>query len=132
MNISAAIDELLARRLRLHKRFRPFVSGVLEFAILSGFVLAIAAVFLGRWYGALPVAAFVIGYLVLESRRQAALAAGQGEDIVRSRYDRLSFAMTLALALIGIWVFAGALRAKDAAGWVEPPPKTINLDLVTE
>jgi hypothetical protein len=42
--------------------------------------------------------------------------------------------MTAALAILGIWVFAGAMHAKDAEGWVNraPPPKTINLDLVTE
>lgn len=130
--LSSTFEELGARRKRLHVRFKPLVAGLIEFALLSGLVLSVAAVFLGRWYGALPPLAFLIGYLLLEQRRQGALAAGQAEDTVRPRFDRLALAMTGALAALGLWVFAGAMQAKDAEGWVEPPPKTINLDLVTE
>jgi hypothetical protein len=134
VTFNAALEEFLARRQRMQKHFKPFFGGVLEFAFFSGLVLGVLAAFLGRWYGALPFLAFLIGYGLLEKRRQAALAAGQGEEIVRRQYDRLSFAMTAALAILGLWVFAGAMRAKDAEGWVDraPPPKTINLDLVTE
>jgi hypothetical protein len=129
---SAAAEEMAARRLRLHKRFKPFLAGLIEFVILAGFVLGVAAVFLGRWYGFLPLAAFALGSFLLERRRQGALAAGQGEEIVRPRYDRLTLAMTAALAIIGIWVFVGAMRAKQAEGWAPPPPHTVDLDLVTE
>jgi hypothetical protein len=130
--LSAAVEELGARRKRLQLYFKPFFGGLIEFALFSGFVLGAAAAFLGRWYGLLPLAAFVIGYGLLEQRRQRVLAAGAGEDVVRPRYDRLILAMTAALAALGVWAFAGALHAKDAVGWTAPPPKTINLDLVTE
>lgn len=130
--LSSAAEEMAARRLRLHKRFKPFVAGLIEFAILAGFVLGIAAVFLGRWYGVLPLFAFAIGSFLLERRRQSTLAAGQGEEILRARYDRLTLAMTAALAVLSIWVFVGAMRAKDAEGWAPPPPHTVDLDLVTE
>jgi hypothetical protein len=130
--LSASIEELAARRRRLQLYFKPFLGGVIEFAVFSGLVLGIAAVFLGRWYGALPLAAFLVGHLALEQRRQSALAAGAAEETVRPRYDRLAFALTIALAALGVWVFAGALHAKDAVGWTKPPAKTINLDLVTQ
>lgn len=130
--LSASIEELAARRRRLQAYFKPFIGGVIEFAVFGGLVLGVAAVFLGRWYGVLPLAAFLIGHLALEQRRQSALAAGAAEEAVRPRYDRLAFALTIALAVLGVWVFAGALHAKDVAGWTPPPSKTINLDLVTQ
>jgi prolipoprotein diacylglyceryltransferase len=132
--LNEAFEEFLARRQRMQKHFKPFFGGLLEFAFFGGLVVGVMAAFLGRWYGVLPFLAFLIGYGLLERRRQAALTAGQGEEVVRRQYDRLTFAMTAALAILGLWVFSGALRAKDAEGWVDrsPPPKTINLDLVTE
>jgi hypothetical protein len=132
VTFNAAIEELLARRQRLQKRLKPVLGGLVEFALMSGLLLGVAAAFLGRWYGALPFAAFFVGYAVLEQRRQKALAAGQGEEIVRRQYDRLNFAMIAVLAVLGLWVFVGAMNAREAEGWTEPAPKTINLDLVTE
>ncbi len=135
MNFSVAIDEFFARRQRMQKRFKVFVGGVIEFVFFGGLVLGVAAAFLGRWYGVLPLVAFVGGYLLLERRRQGALAKGQDEAVVLNQYDRLNFGMTAALALLGLWVFIGAMHAKDVEGWTKPappPPKTINLDLVTE
>ncbi len=130
--LSAAAEEMAARRLRLHRRFKPLLAGLIEFAILAGFVLGIAAIFLGRWYGILPLAGFAVGSFLLERRRQGALAAGQDEEALRIRYDRLTLAMTAAMAIIGIWVFVGAMRVKEAEGWTPPPPHTVDLDLVTE
>jgi hypothetical protein len=135
VSFNTVIEEFLARRQRMQKRFKPLLGGILELAFFSGLVLGVAAVFLGRWYGALPLIAFLVGYGLLERRRQGAIKAGQGEEVVQRQYDRLNLAMTAALAIVGIWVFAGAMHAKDVEGWVKPappPPKTINLDLVTE
>lgn len=108
------------------------VGGLIEFALLGGLVLGVFAAFLGHPWGVLPLAGWLVGYTVLDRRRQAALAAGTAPEVVQSSSDKLAFGLTAALAAIGLWVFVGAMQVKDRDGWVEPAdlPPTLDLTIV--
>jgi hypothetical protein len=132
-SVEELLDELAARRRRMAKRFSPLLGGLLEFFMLGGLVLGVAAAFLGRPWGVLPLAGWVGGYFLLDRRRQAALAAGGDPEVVQRANDPLALALTVALAALGLWVFVGAMAAKDEAGWTKPAdplPAAVDLTIV--
>jgi hypothetical protein len=132
-SIEDMLDELGARRRRLTRKFSPFLGGLLEFAMLGGLVLGVAAVPLGRPWGALPLLGWLAGYIVLDRRRQAALAAGGEPEAVQRSSDPTVLWLTIALAALGFWVFLGAMQAKEREGWQKPEdplPPAVELEIV--
>jgi hypothetical protein len=104
--------EFVARRMRLHAWAGTRGAAPLEFALIGGLILGAAAVAVkddaldvAPWAPA-PLLLAPILYLVLDFRRQSALAQGVAPEIVQARYDRLIFILLVVLALAG---FAGFL-----------------------
>lgn len=127
------LDELGARRRRLAKNFSPILGGLIEFALFGGLVLGVAAAFLGRPWGVLPMVGWLVGYFLLDRRRQAALAAGAATEAVQGPSDKLAFGLTAGLAALGLWVFVGAVQVKDQEGWQPPAeeiPPAVDLTIV--
>lgn len=113
--------EFVARRKRLHREMKNLAAPA-EFALLGGVVLAVAAPAVARngfadapWGPMLPVV-LAAGYLLLERRRQAALAGGAEAGEVESAFDQRAKWLFVAAALVGAATFAWAL--------FKPPPKT--------
>jgi preprotein translocase subunit SecG len=134
---SQMFEELAERRLRLHKAVRAFTAGLIEFFVLGGLTLGVLAVWLRQPLGVLPLIGFIVGCLLIEQRRQAALkaavAAGGDELLVRRRSDMQVLAVSIAMALAGFLVFGLAMAAKEKEGWVTPeppPPKVYDLEIV--
>src|SRR5690349_12003197 len=78
---SSLVAEMGARRRRQRQAFGDRGQSVIEFLVLSGLVMGSLGLLLGDW---MPAAApwgfalpfvFVAGFLLIEARRQAALAA---------------------------------------------------------
>lgn len=113
--------EFAARRKRLHVWAGGRGAAPLEFALLAGLVLGASApavvhdaLDVAPW-APLPLLLAPILYLVLDVRRQGALAKGLEPEIVRSRYDRLIFMLLVLLALAGLGGFLWALLAPAQA-----------------
>jgi hypothetical protein len=122
-------EELGARRRRLQKALGALAGGLIEFAVLGGLTVGVAGAFLGKYLGVLPLLGFVIGYVWLERRRQAALAAGAEPDVLRRRSDLQALVLSVAMALLGFMIFGLAMQAKQQAGWTPPEPKVIDLEI---
>jgi hypothetical protein len=132
-SVEDLLDELAARRRRMAKRFSPLLGGLLEFFLLGGLVLGVAAAFLGMPWGVLPLIGWVVGYVILDRRRQAALAAGGASETVQRASDPLALGLTLGLAALGFWVFVSAMSVKDREGWTKPAeelPPVLDLTIV--
>lgn len=113
--------EFVARRKRLHRALKTLAAPV-ECALLGGVVLAVAAPAVARngfadapWGPMLPLVLAAI-YLLLERRRQAALAGGAEAGAVESAYDQRAKWLFIVAAVIGAATFAWAI--------LKPPPKT--------
>jgi DNA-binding transcriptional LysR family regulator len=130
---SDMFEELGARRRRLHTALGALAGGLVEFALIGGLTLGLGAALLGKPVGVAPLIGFVLGYGLLEQRRQRALAGGAEEGAVRRRGDRHALIVSAAMAVLGFWVFGQAMAAKEQAGWVEPeppPPRVFDLEIV--
>lgn len=120
---SAMFDEMAARRRRLRATFGDRGQAIVEFLLLSGLAVGSVGLFVRPWMAdaapwgfALPVV-FVIGYFLIEARRQTALKAAADEDQTRRKYDWATLLWSLACALIGAAAF---VTAWGAAPPVEP------------
>ena len=129
---SAMFEEMWERRQRFQKAVGKSTGGLIEFVIFSGVLVSIGAILLGNMLGALPLLGLVAGYPILDQRRQAALARGADPEAVRKRADMHALIFFGAIAVLGFWVFGQAMGAKQAEGWVEPPPEVLNLEITKE
>lgn len=130
------IDELFARRQRMQKKYGPRFGGLFEFLLFSGLILGVFALLYGAWYGIGPLVLFGVAYAWLDSRRQAALAAGGDPALTQRRYDRAALIVLVATSMLGAVCFYGAMRldavrkAQAAPAAEPPPPPTLDLDIV--
>lgn len=112
--------EFAARRRRLRQAIGDRRASLLEFALLGGVIVGVAAPsfaprnFVGGLYGPLLPLAAVGGYLLLEAGRQRLIAAGAEEAAIRAAFDRRTLYFLVALALIGFGTLVWAV--------VAPPP----------
>ena len=122
--LASLFSELGKRRGRIRKWMGDRPEAILEFSLLSGFVLGTLGLYLkpgmadlAPW-GFLAPPIFLIGYPILDWRRQAELAAGADAEKTTRRYDIASVFWGLACAGIGLAAFLIALTS-----WApEPPP----------
>lgn len=115
--------EMGARRRRLRAAFGDRGQGAFEFLILGGLMIGSVGLIVREW---MPAAApwgfavpfvFLIGYLLIDGRRQAALARGDDAEKVSQSYDWLALWWSLGCALLGVAAFVIAYTAAP-----EPPP----------
>lgn len=114
--------EIAARRRRLRAALGDRGQGIAEFLILGGLLIGSLGLFVREW---MPAAApwgfaipfvFVIGYLLIDFRRQASLKVADADTAkVSQSYDWITLLWSLACALAGAATFIIAWGA-------EPPP----------
>ncbi len=119
--LSAMFSEMGARRRRLRAAFGDRGQSLVEFLVLAGLLIGSVGLFVRAW---MPAAApwgfalpfvFLAGYVLIEARRQAALARGGDVEKTRSGYDWITFLWSFGCALAGAAAFVIAWSA-------EPPP----------
>jgi hypothetical protein len=109
-----------------------------SFAILAGLVLGSAGLYLRPWmigvsaWGFAVPAVFVIGYLLIEVRRQADIARAGVSDAIVARYDWTARLFSLACALAGAAAFVIAFSSEPPAPQIEewaPPENAVSVDI---
>lgn len=127
---SALFAEMGARRRRLREAFGDRGQALVEFLVLGGLLVGSVGLHVRPWMPAaapwgfgLPVL-FLLGYVVIEARRQRALGAGGDSDGIESTHDWVTFLWALACALGGAAAFVLAWSAEPAPaaheGWRPP------------
>lgn len=109
-----------------------------SFVILAGLVLGSLGLFLREWMIAvapwgfgIPIV-FVVGYLLIDWRRQAALAGGADADKTANTYDWTARLFSLACALAGAAAFTLAFTSEPAPPQIEewtPPENAVSVDI---
>lgn len=131
--------EMGARRKRLRGALGDRGQGLAEFLILGGLMIGSLGLFVRAW---MPAAApwgfalpfvFVAGYLLIDARRQAALARGDDTERTSQNYDWMALLWSLACALAGAAAFVIAWTAAPPAPpeedvWM-PPESSVPVDI---
>ncbi len=120
-------SEMGARRKRLRAVFGDRGQGVFEFLIMGGLLVGSLGLVVREW---MPAAApwgfavpfvFLIGYVLIDGRRQGALARGDEPEKTSQAYDWLALWWSLGCALLGVAAFVIAWTAAPPA----PPPEDV-------
>jgi hypothetical protein len=131
-------DELGERRRRLRKSLGDRGQALASFTILAGLILGSAGLYLRPWmigvasWGFFVPVVFVLGYLLIEWRRQATLAAGADAEKTATTYDWISRLFALACALAGAAAFVIAFTSEPPAPQIEewtPPDSAVSVDI---
>jgi hypothetical protein len=130
--------EMGARRRRLRAAFGDRPQALVEFLVLGGLLIGSLGLVVREgmirtapWGLALPPA-FVIGFLIIEARRQAQLRDGAEAEKISAGFDWLVLLWSGACALLGLAAFVLAWTAQPHAAqrdeW-EPPHSAVNVDI---
>ncbi len=120
--------EMAARRRRLRAALGDRGQALVEFTVLSGLALGSLGLFVREWmaaaapWGFAVPALFLIGYVLIEARRQAAAGADQGER-VQTGYDWAALLWSIGSALVGAAAFVIA--------WTSEPPGPVQEEIWT-
>lgn len=130
--------EMGARRRRLRASLGDRGQAIAEFLVLGGLVVGSLGLFLrpgmtavAPWGFALPVV-FLVGFFLIEARRQAAIARGQESEKVNIGYDWFALLWSFGCALAGAAAFVIAFTSTPAAGPEEewrPPADAVTIDM---
>lgn len=131
-------EELGERRRRLRKSLGDRGQALASFAILAGLVLGSLGLYLRPWminvsaWGfAVPVV-FVLGYLLIDWRRQAVLAGSANPEATAATYDWAARFFSLACALAGAAAFVIAFTSEPAPPQIEewtPPESAVSVEI---
>lgn len=131
-------DELGERRRRLRQSLGDRGQALASFAVLAGLMLGSLGLFLRPWmigvsaWGFVVPVVFVVGYLLIDWRRQATLSGGGDADAAANTYDWTARLFSLACALAGAAAFVIALSSEPPAPRVEewtPPENSVSVDI---
>jgi hypothetical protein len=134
---TSLFDELGERRRRLRASLGDRGQALLSFAVLAGLALGSIGLFVRPWMAdvapwglAIPVV-FVIGYLLIDWRRQAALAQGGDTEKTTVTYDWAARLFSFACALAGAAAFVIALTSEPVTQTEEwtPPESAVPVDI---
>lgn len=132
------LDELGERRRRLRKSLGDRGQALASFVILAGLIMGSLGLYLRPWmigiasWGFFVPAVFVVGYLLIEWRRQATLASGADAEKTATTYDWTSRLFSLACALAGAAAFVIAFTSEPPAPQIEewtPPEGAVSVDI---
>ena len=131
-------DELGERRSRLRKSLGDRGQAFASFAILAGLMLGSLGLYLRPWmigvasWGFAVPLVFVIGYLLIDWRRQTALARGGDAEKTAATYDMAARLFAFACALAGAAAFVIAFTSEPPAPQIEewtPPDGAVSVDI---
>lgn len=131
-------DELGERRRRLRKSLGDRGQALASFAVLAGLMLGSLGLFLRPWM--IDVAAwgfgvpvvFVIGYLLIDWRRQVDVARGGEAEALATKYDWTARLFSFACALAGGAAFVLAFTSEPPPPQIEewtPPESAVSVDI---
>ncbi len=129
-------DELGERRRRLRASLGDRGQALASFVILAGLVLGSLGLFLRSWmvsvapWGFVVPAVFVVGYALIDWRRQAALAGGADADKTANTYDWTARLFSLACALAGAAAFVIAFTSPPQIEEWAPPENAVSVDIL--
>ena len=129
--LTSMFSEFAARRARLHAAFGDRTASLVEFLVFGGFVMGGLATLLGERRGMGPLAALIVGYVLLDVSRQRALAAGADEAATRRRQDRLAFALVAALSAMGAAFCVYATLKQDSSAIPPQPGQKFDVDITS-
>lgn len=137
--LSSLFAEVGARRRRLRAALGDRGQGIVEFLVLGGLFVGSLGLFVRGW---MPAAApwgfalpfvFLIGYILIDARRQAGLARTQAPDRVNASYDWIALGWSFGCALAGAAAFVIAWSAEPAPVQEEeiwtPPESSVSVDI---
>jgi phosphoglycerol transferase MdoB-like AlkP superfamily enzyme len=135
---TSLFDELGERRRRLRASLGDRGHALATFTILAGLMLGSIGLFVRPWMAAvtpwgfaIPFV-FVIGYLAIDWRRQAALASGADAAKTAATHDWTARLFAFACALAGAAAFVIALSSEPPAPQIEewsPPENAVSVDI---
>lgn len=135
---SSLFEEMGARRRRLRASLGDRGQSLSEFVILGGLALGSLGLFMQPWmfeaapWGPWLPLVFVIGYLLIEARRQAASARSDNPDSVSAGYDWVALLWSFGCALAGAAAFVIAWGAEPEPTpedvWT-PPENAVSVDI---
>ncbi len=137
---ASLFSEISARRRRLRAALGDLGQGLVEFLIMGGILVGSVGLFVRPHY--MPAAApwgfaipfvFLAGYILIDARRQAALARDGDAAKVASGYDWVALLWCLSCALVGLAAFVVAWTAEpevpvDPLDWT-PPETALEVDI---
>jgi hypothetical protein len=136
--VSNLFAEMGARRRRLRAALGDRGQAIAEFLVMGGLLLGSLGLFVREW---MPAAApwgfalpfvFLIGYVLIEARRQAALRTGEAERVSQS-YDWTALLWSFGCALAGAAAFVIAFSSEPPAPPEEdiwtPPENAVSVDM---
>lgn len=133
---AALFTEMGERRRRLRAALGDRGQGLVEFLLLGGLAMGSVGLFVRAWMPAaapwgfaLPVV-FVIGFLLIDARRQATLARAESAERVDQSYDWVVLLWSFSCALAGAAAFVIALSAEPHVEqeWT-PPESAVSVDI---
>jgi hypothetical protein len=134
--MSAMFEEMGARRRRLRAVLGDRGQALVEFLVLGGLVLGSLGLFARPWMPAaapwgfwLPLV-FLVGYFLIEARRQIALRRSANPESISAGYDWMVLLWSFGCSLAGAAAFVIALSAKPAEYWT-PPPDTPSVEIMS-
>jgi hypothetical protein len=131
-------SEMGARRRRLRAALGDRGQAIVEFLVMAGLAIGSLGLFVREW---MPAAApwgfalpfvFVIGFVLIEARRQAAASAGDAARVSQT-YDWIVLLWSFGCALAGAAAFMIAFSAEPPAPPEEdiwtPPENAVSVDI---
>ena len=136
---SSLFTEMGARRRRLRAALGDRGQALVEFLVLGGLALGSLGLFVREW---MPASApwgfaipfvFLIGFLLIDHRRQATLATGQAPEQVSASYDWIALLWSFGCALAGAAAFVIAFSSapppvQEEEIWT-PPESSVPVDI---
>jgi hypothetical protein len=137
--ITSLLDELSARRRRLRASLGDRGAALIDFLVLGGLALGSLGLFVRAWMAEaapwgfwLPLV-FLIGFLLIETRRQTVVKAAEAPEAIGQRYDWVVLLWSFACALAGAAAFVIAWGAQPPAPAEEnvwtPPENSVPVDI---
>lgn len=136
---SSMFEQMAARQRRLRAALGDRGQAIVQFLVIGGLALGSLGLFVRPWmaeaapWGFWLPAVFVVGYLLIEYRRQAAAARAEDPTQASAAYDWTVLLWSLACALAGAAAFVIAMGSEPAPAPEEdwtPPEDAVSVDIL--
>lgn len=135
---TSLLDEMGERQRRLRAVIGDRGHALLQFLVLAGLALGSIGLFLRPWMAAVAPWGFwlplvcIVGYVLIDWRRQGDTARGEDHPKLAARYDWIALAWSFACALAGAAAFVIALSSEPPPPQIEewaPPESAVSVEI---